>query len=130
MGNFMRRTLAFFLGMIFAFVLMVGALVGGGYWAFKNLTPNHVGVGEETLGGLSSMSFEEWTAFIVEIQKDPQGFTVKELEKKGIKTNNVIENNEQTLSEVERILIDIDVNRLTPIDAFNILIDLKKKAGE
>ncbi|MBR3803942.1 MAG: hypothetical protein IKJ14_01165 [Clostridia bacterium] len=90
MGNFMRRTLAFFLGMIVAFALVVGALVGGGYWAFKNLTPKDVGVKEETLGGLSSMTFEEWTAFIVDIKKDPQAFTVKELEKKGFNVNSFL----------------------------------------
>lgn len=56
---------------------------------------------------------------------------LKELEKKGIKTTNVIENNDaQIVSEVERILLDLDVNRLTPIDAFNILSDLKKKAED
>jgi hypothetical protein len=90
MGNFMRRTLAFFLGMIVAFVLVVGALVGGGYWAFKNLTPKDVGVKEETLGGLSSMTLEEWTAFLVDIKKDPQAFTVKELEKKGFNVNSFL----------------------------------------
>ncbi len=39
----------------------------------------------------------------------------------------VIADNPTPLSEVERILIDVDVNNLTPMQAFNILIDLNEK---
>lgn len=39
----------------------------------------------------------------------------------------VITDNATPLSEVERILIDVDVNNLTPMQAFNILIDLNEK---
>ena len=91
MVNFMRRVFSFFLGMIFAFVLTIGALIGGGYWAFTNLTPKDVGVSEETFGGLATMTFEEWTAFVMDITKDPQSLTVKELEKQGFNTNGFLE---------------------------------------
>ncbi len=33
-------------------------------------------------------------------------------------------------SEVERILLDLNINKITPIDAFNILLDLKTKIGD
>ena len=90
MANFTRRMLAFFLGMIFSFVLVVGGIVGGGYWAFKNLSLKDVGVEEDTLGELSSLTFEEWASFMVEIKKDPQGLTVKELEKKGLSVDSIL----------------------------------------
>ncbi|MBQ3235563.1 MAG: hypothetical protein IJA97_05340 [Clostridia bacterium] len=91
MANFTRRMLAFLLGIIFAFVLLVGGLVGGGYWAFKNLTLKSVGVKEDTLGGLTSLTFEEWVAFVMDVKKDPQGFTVRELEKKGLNVNSFLQ---------------------------------------
>ncbi len=87
MVNFMRRVFAFFAGVIFAFVLIVGALVGGGYYAFKNLSPKDVGMSEDMLGGLASMTFEEWTAFVMDVTKDPQSLTIKELKKQGFDTN-------------------------------------------
>ncbi len=87
MVNFMRRFFAFFAGVIFTFVLIVGGIVGGGYYAFKNLTPKDVGMSEETFGGLASMTFEEWTAFIMEVKNDPQSLTIKELEKQGFDTD-------------------------------------------
>ena len=53
MSNFFRRTIAFILGMIFAVVVTVGAVAGGIYWAFKNMSLNGMGAGQEILGGLN-----------------------------------------------------------------------------
>lgn len=56
---------------------------------------------------------------------------LKTLEKSDItkkKDDDVVTaDNPTPLSEVERILIDVDVNNLTPMQAFNILIDLNEK---
>lgn len=83
MGNFMRRTLAFILGMIFMVVVLVGGIAGGAYWAFKNLTLGTLGVGESD-SDLSSWTLEDLTAFVMDVSKDPQSFTLSELEKYGL----------------------------------------------
>lgn len=57
---------------------------------------------------------------------------LKSLESEDIRTK-VDGNHDEAapaVSEVERILKDIDVNNITPMQAFNILQDLKEKAGE
>ncbi len=83
MGNFMRRTLAFILGMIFMVVVLVGGIAGGAYWAFKNLTLGTLGIGESD-SDLSSWTLEDLTAFVMDVSKDPQSFTLSELEKYGL----------------------------------------------
>ncbi len=95
MGNFMRRTLAFILGMIFMVVVLVGGIAGGAYWAFKNLTLGTLGVGEEN-SDLSSWTLEDLTAFVVDVSKDPQSFTLKDLENYGL--------------DIDQILTDMDVD--------------------
>ena len=82
MGNFMRRTLAFILGMIFMVVVLVGGIAGGAYWAFKNLTLGTLGVGEEN-SDIHSWTLEDLTAFVVDITKDPQSLTLNELSNYG-----------------------------------------------
>lgn len=82
MGNFMRRSLAFILGFIFAFVLLFGGIAGGAYWAFKNLTLGTLQIGEEE-SEVASWTIEDLTAFIIDVTKDPNSFTLKELEKHG-----------------------------------------------
>lgn len=82
MGNFMRRTLAFILGMIFMVVVLVGGIAGGAYWAFKNLTLGTFGVGEEN-NDIYSWTLEDLTAFVVDVTKDPQSLTLNELSNYG-----------------------------------------------
>ena len=63
---------------------------------------------------------------------------LKELENKDrsksmTSTSVALEKNEksrQKQSEVERILSDIDVNNLSPMQAFNLLVDLREKVKE
>ncbi len=60
---------------------------------------------------------------------------LKKLEKKDLKFDlekieDYQEKPQNTLSDVELIIKDIDVNNLTPMKAFNILIDLSEKVNE
>lgn len=94
MGNFLRRTLAFILGMLFMLVLIVGSIAGVGYWAFKNLSLNDLGVTDDgvtssgvNIGGMGEWSIEEWVTIIIEAEKDPRGFTFKKLEENGFDFN-------------------------------------------
>ncbi len=57
---------------------------------------------------------------------------LKQLEKSNlnVKTNTATETaNKPTLSTVERIIKDIDINNLSPMQAFNILMDLQEKVN-
>ena len=89
MGNFMRRTLAFILGMIFMVVILVGGIAGGAYWAFKNLTLGTLGVGEEN-SDMHSWTLEDLTAFVVDISKDPQSLTLEELSSYGFDIDEIL----------------------------------------
>ena len=86
MGNFFKRTISFFLGMIFMLVTIVGGVAGGAYWAFKNLTLDHV-VEENNLGTLGSWTIEEWYATIVSASANPEELTLKTLEDNGFDLN-------------------------------------------
>lgn len=81
MGNFMRRTLAFILGMVFSLVLTLGGIAGGAYWAYKNLTLGTFTPDQES--EMSSWTIEDLTAFIFGVANDPQSITLKLLEEKG-----------------------------------------------
>ena len=54
---------------------------------------------------------------------------LKELESKDINFNTTssLNENEKEKSKIEKIIEDLDINKLSPMDAFNILIDLKEK---
>ena len=57
---------------------------------------------------------------------------LKKLENKDVSKNDTkkaieVVDNKTKHSEVERIIKDIDVNNLTPMQAFNVLVDLKEK---
>lgn len=82
MGNFMRRTLAFILGMIFMVVVLVGGIAGGAYWAFKNLTIGQLNITQED-SEMSSWTIEDLTSFILDMTKDPSSITLKMFEERG-----------------------------------------------
>jgi DNA mismatch repair protein MutS len=56
---------------------------------------------------------------------------LKKLEKKDFAKTKTLDNKndnlEKQLSEVERIVKDIDLNNLSPMQAFNLIVDLKEK---
>ena len=98
MGNFMRRTLAFILGMVFGFVVLFGGIATGAYWAFKNLTLGTLQLAEDG-SDIYSWTIEDLTAFISDVSKDPNSFTLNELEKHGF--------------DVDKILTDMGVDLAT-----------------
>ena len=57
---------------------------------------------------------------------------LKKLEKKELNVNlkNDTSTSQNTLSETEKIILDLDVNNLSPMQAFNILADLNEKLKE
>jgi len=59
---------------------------------------------------------------------------LKKLEKSNINNDKIsvqnIDNPTKTLSEVEKIIAELDTNNLSPMQAFNILIDLQEKVKE
>ena len=58
MGNFFRRAIAFISGMLFMLIVLVGGIVGGAYWAYKNLTLGDVVQGTD-MGDVASWTIEE-----------------------------------------------------------------------
>ena len=82
MGNFLRRSLAFILGMVFGFVVLATGIVIAGYYAYKNLSLSSVGVNEEVvdLGDLNNATFEELVALVTSASKDPSSYTFADLE--------------------------------------------------
>ena len=91
MGNFFRRILAFILGIVFCVTASVGGIVGGAYWAYKNLTLSKVGVNDPSLGDLTDQPIEDLVDLIINGAKDPSSYTFAELEKKyGLKLDDVL----------------------------------------
>ena len=85
--GFWGRLLAFFLGMIFMLIVLVGGIAGAGYWAYKNITLEKVGVSKEDIGEISGWTVEKWTSYIMEATNNPQKFTISQLEQEGFKSD-------------------------------------------
>ena len=89
MGNFMRRTIAFILGMIFMLVVIVGGVAGVAYWSFKNLTIGQLNITEED-SEMSSWTIEDLTSFIIDISNNPSSVTLKLFEEKGFNVEELL----------------------------------------
>ena len=65
MGNILRRVTAFLLGIVFTITALVGGVVGGAYYAYKNISPIEDIIApndkdtEDALGDLYGASIEE-----------------------------------------------------------------------
>ncbi len=68
MGNILRRVTAFLLGIIFTVTSLVGGVVGGAYYAYKNFSPISGLVDDaetqKALGELYDATIEEWSDLI------------------------------------------------------------------
>lgn len=73
MGNILRRVAAFLLGIVFTVTSLVGGVVGGAYYAYKNVSPLEGALNsemQESLGDLYNATIEEWLDLINNAQ-DP-----------------------------------------------------------
>ena len=60
MGNFLRRVMAFLLGIVFTITSMIGGVVGGAYYAYKTAQPLKQVVGDDpNLGTLPDATIED-----------------------------------------------------------------------
>ena len=68
------------------------------------------------------------------LQKYPFPYKLNVKQKKEINKNVDVTtetvNDSNNLSEVERIILDLDVNNISPMQAFNVLTDLNEKLKE
>jgi len=78
------------------------------------------GIEVAELAGVDKNVTERAKAILKKLEKN-------DLTKKGVSSSNLETEVKTELSEVERIVKDIDVNNLSPMQAFNILIDLSEK---
>lgn len=85
MGTLFRRVLSFALGMVFGVTSLLGGIVGGAYWAYKNVKPLEMVNKEEEkvagLGELESASIEELLNLISDAVNNPDEYKIKRLEK-------------------------------------------------
>ena len=83
MGKLFRRALAFLLGMIFGFTVLAGGIVGGAFWAYKNVKPVETVSKDsvEGLGDLKTATVEELLDLFAEAMENPDEYKLSRLEK-------------------------------------------------
>ena len=81
------------------------------------------GIEVAELAGVEKTVTERAKAILKKLEKN-------DLNKRGIKVTEHSDNKNASMSEVERIVKDVDVNNLSPMQAFNILIDLHEKVKD
>ena len=81
MRSFLKRVLAFVLGVVFTISAIVGAAVGGLFWAYKNLKPiSMVTQPDDGLGDLSDQSIEDLIMLLTNALEDPDAYTLDRLQ--------------------------------------------------
>ena len=108
MGNFFRRMLAFMLGIVFTITSLAGGLVGGAYYAYKNvnpiediLAPNDPEL-EEALGDLYGASIEQLVDLIYDAMNSEDDYTFKRLEEEyGLNLKSLLEKMGANLDNVD-----------------------------
>ncbi len=81
MGNLFRRVLAFVLGMVFTLTAAASALVGGAYWAYKNVKP--IGMVDDSKkwgGDLPNQTIEDLVVLLKSALADPSQYTFARLQ--------------------------------------------------
>ena len=81
------------------------------------------GIEVAELAGVEKTVTERAKAILKKLEKN-------DLNKRGIKVTEHSDDKNASMSEVERIVKDVDVNNLSPMQAFNILIDLHEKVKD
>ena len=81
MRSFLRRVLAFVLGVVFTISAIVGAIVGGAFWAYKNLKPlSVVTQPDDGLNDLRDQSVEDLVMLLMKALEDPNSYTLDRLQ--------------------------------------------------
>lgn len=111
MGNILRRVTAFLLGIVFTITSLVGGVVGGAYYAYKNVSPIEDVIApndqqlQDALGDLYGASIEELLDLITNAM-DPEKFgdyTFDRLEKEyGLNLGKLLEKAGLDLSQVDQ----------------------------
>ena len=79
--SFLTRVLAFVLGVVFTISTLVGAAVGGLFWAYKNLKPiSMVTQPDEGLGDLNDQSIEDLVMLLTSALENPDAYTIDRLQ--------------------------------------------------
>ena len=81
MRSFLRRVLAFVLGVVFTIAAVVGSIVGGLFWSYKNLKPlSMVSKPDDGLNDLRDQSIEDLVMLLTKALEDPNAYTLDRLQ--------------------------------------------------
>ncbi len=80
MGRVFRRVLSFLLGFIVGIGSVAGTLVGAAYWAYKKVSLEKIGAEMDGLGDFNSMTIEQTVDTALDLFKNPQNYSIKDLE--------------------------------------------------
>ncbi len=80
MGNLLRRVLAFVLGMVFTIASASASVVGGAYWAYKNIKPVGIASDDPGLGDLRDQTIEDLMFLLNGAMNNPDKYTLARLE--------------------------------------------------
>ncbi len=119
MGKLFRRALAFVLGMVFGVTALLGSVVGGAFWAYKNVKPLDIANENDTvqgLGDLETASVEELLNLIADAINSPDEYKFKRLEKEyGLDLESLLASLGVDTSDAKQV--DLDAIRDIPIFA-------------
>ena len=93
MGNLLRRVLAFVLGVVFTISAASASVVGGAYWAYKNIKPVGIASDDPGLGDLRDQSIEDLMFLLNGALNDPDKYTLARLESEyGLDLEKILKN--------------------------------------
>jgi|GEM_PF-5130206 len=82
MSRVFRRIVSFLLGFVMGISAVAGALVGGAYWAYKNISLKKVGLEQDGFGDVNEITVEEALDLFTKMSENPQNYSIKDFEEK------------------------------------------------
>ncbi len=82
MSRIFRRIVSFLLGFVMGISAVAGALVGGAYWAYKNISLKKVGLEQDGFGDVNEITVEEALDLFMKMSENPQNYSIKDFEEK------------------------------------------------
>lgn len=120
MEKLFKRALCFALGMVFGITVLLGGIVGGAYWAYKNVKPiDAVNSGDKVqgLGELESASIEELLNLIADAVENPDEYKVSRLEKEyGLDVKSLL----SSVGVDTTNTAEVDLNAISDIPLFSL----------